>query len=87
MGPAVWLFQKILVDLSTGGGEYDVFMTGPYAHWAYDKAGWTQPLEDYLQDPKMTASDYDAADLFPPLMAANGCSTMTAAPAQAAQWS
>jgi multiple sugar transport system substrate-binding protein len=46
-------------------------MTGPYAHWAYDKAGWTQPLEDYLQDPKMTAADYDAADLFSPLMDAN----------------
>jgi multiple sugar transport system substrate-binding protein len=69
--PEAEYFQKILVDLSTGGGEYDVFMTGPYAHWAYDSAGWTQPLEDYLQDPKMTASDYDAADLFPPLMAAN----------------
>jgi multiple sugar transport system substrate-binding protein len=69
--PEAEYFQKILVDLSTGGGEYDVFMTGPYAHWAYDKAGWTQPLEDYLQDPTMTASDYDAADLFPPLMAAN----------------
>ncbi len=47
-------FQKLLVDLSTGAGSYDVFMTGPYAHWAYDKAGWTQPLEDFLQDPKMT---------------------------------
>jgi len=69
--PEAEYFQKILVDLSTGGGEYDVFMTGPYAHWAYDKAGWTQPLEDYLQDPKMTAPDYDAADLFPPLVAAN----------------
>ncbi|MGI9147276.1 MAG: extracellular solute-binding protein [Chloroflexota bacterium] len=69
--PEAEYFQKILVDLSTGGGEYDVFMTGPYAHWAYDKAGWTQPLEDYLQDPSMTAPDYDAADLFPPLMAAN----------------
>ncbi len=69
--PEAEYFQKILVDLSTGAGEYDVFMTGPYAHWAYDKAGWTQPLEDYLQDPKMTASDYDAADLFGPLVDAN----------------
>jgi multiple sugar transport system substrate-binding protein len=69
--PEAEYFQKILVDLSTGAGEYDVFMTGPYAHWAYDKAGWTQPLEDYLQDKNMTASDYDSADLFEPLMAAN----------------
>jgi multiple sugar transport system substrate-binding protein len=64
-------YQKLLVDLSTSAGGYDVFMTGPNAHWTYDKAGWTQPLEDYVQDPKMTASDYDAADLFEPLMAAN----------------
>ena len=64
-------WEKLLVDLSTGAGEYDVFTTGPDSHWAHDKAGWTQPLEDYLQDPKMTASDYDAADLVEPLMAAN----------------
>jgi multiple sugar transport system substrate-binding protein len=64
-------WQKLLVDLSSGAGEYDVFTTGPDSHWAHDKAGWTQPLEDFLQDPKMTASDYDAADLFEPLMAAN----------------
>ena len=64
-------YQKLLVDLSTSAGEYDVFMTGPNAHWAYDKAGWTQPLEDYLHDANMTPSDYDAADLFEPLMAAN----------------
>jgi multiple sugar transport system substrate-binding protein len=69
--PEEEFYQKLLVDLSTNAGEYDVFMTGPDAHWAYDKAGWTQPLEDYLQDPKMTASDYDASDLFEPLMAAN----------------
>jgi multiple sugar transport system substrate-binding protein len=69
--PEAEYFQKILVDLSTGAGSYDVFMTGPYAHWAYDKAGWTQPLEDFLQDPKLTAPDYDAADLFPALVNAN----------------
>jgi multiple sugar transport system substrate-binding protein len=64
-------FQKLLVDLSTGAGSYDVFMTGPYAHWAYDKAGWTQPLEDFLQDPKMTDAAYDVNDLFPALVNAN----------------
>lgn len=69
--PEAEYFQKLLVDLSTGAGSYDVFMTGPYAHWTYDKAGWTNPLEDYLADPKMTASDYDASDLFPGLVNAN----------------
>lgn len=69
--PEAEFFQKLLVDLSSGGGGYDVFMTGPYAHWTYDKAGWTQPLEDFLDDPKMTAPDYNAADIFPGLMSAN----------------
>jgi multiple sugar transport system substrate-binding protein len=64
-------YQKLLIDLSTSAGEYGVFMTGPNAHWAYDKAGWTQPLEDYVQDPQMTAPDYDPTDVFEPLMAAN----------------
>lgn len=66
--PETEFFQKLLVDLSTGAGEYDVYMTGPYTHWAYDKSGWEQPLDDFLADPNMTAPDYDAADLFKPLM-------------------
>ncbi len=69
--PEAEYFQKILVDLSTGAGEYDVFMTGPYAHWAYDKSGWTEPLEDYVQDSNQTSPDYDVADIFPALMDAN----------------
>jgi multiple sugar transport system substrate-binding protein len=69
--PEAEYFQKLLVDLSTGAGGYDVFMTGPYRHWTYDKSGWMQPLDDFLQDPKMTAADYDVGDLFPSLMDAN----------------
>ncbi|MFN8590277.1 MAG: extracellular solute-binding protein [Thermomicrobiales bacterium] len=64
-------FQKLLLDLSTGAGEFDAFMTGPYVHWSYDSAGWTEPLEGYLNDPNMTSPDYDAADIFPGLMDAN----------------
>ncbi|MFT4039191.1 MAG: extracellular solute-binding protein [Thermomicrobiales bacterium] len=69
--PEAEYFQKLLVDLSTGAGEFDVFMTGPQVHWAYDDAGWTEPLEGYLNDPNKTGPDYDAADLFEGLMAAN----------------
>jgi multiple sugar transport system substrate-binding protein len=69
--PEAEYFQKLLVDLSTGAGEFDVFMTGPQIHWAYDDAGWTEPLETYLDDPNKTGPDYDAADIFEGLMAAN----------------
>ena len=69
--PEAEYFQKLLLDLSTGAGEFDVFMTGPYRHWAYDSAGWTEPLEPFLEDTNKTSPDYDADDLFGTLMAAN----------------
>lgn len=69
--PEAEYFQKLLVDLSTGAGEFDAFMTGPYVHWAYDSAGWTEPLEGYLGDTNKTSPDYDADDIFGTLMAAN----------------
>jgi multiple sugar transport system substrate-binding protein len=64
-------FEKLRLDLSTGAGEFDVFMTGPETHWAYDDAGWSEPLDPFLADPNLTSPDYDEADLFPPLMNAN----------------
>lgn len=69
--PEAEFFQKLLLDLSTGAGEFDAFMTGPYVHWAYDSAGWTEPLEPFLADPNLTSPDYDEADIFETLMAAN----------------
>jgi multiple sugar transport system substrate-binding protein len=69
--PEAEYFQKLLLDLSTGAGEFDAFMTGPYVHWAYDSAGWTEPLEPFLADTKMTSPDYDEADIFKSLMDAN----------------
>jgi multiple sugar transport system substrate-binding protein len=64
-------FEKLRLDLSTGAGEFDVFMTGPETHWAYDDAGWTEPLDPFLADTSMTSPDYDVDDLFPNLMNAN----------------
>ena len=69
--PEAEYFQKLLLDLSTGAGEFDAFMTGPYVHWSYDSAGWTEPLEPYLADTNLTSPDYDEADIFKSLMDAN----------------
>lgn len=69
--PEAEYFQKLLLDLSTGAGEFDAFMTGPQVHWTYDSAGWTEPLDPFLADTNMTGPDYDAADIFEGLMAAN----------------
>lgn len=69
--PEAEYFQKVLLDLSTGAGEFDAFMTGPQIHWAYDSAGWTEPLEPFLADTNLTSPDYDEKDIFEGLMAAN----------------
>lgn len=80
-------FQKLLLDLSTGAGEFDAFMTGPYVHWTYDSAGWTEPLEPFLADPAMTAPEYDEADIFEGLMAANRWDlTVGGGVGQGSQW-
>jgi len=65
-------FEKLRLELSTGTGQYDVFMTGPMLEWEYASAGWLEPLEPYLEDPEMTDLEwYQPDDLFAPLMAAN----------------
>jgi len=85
--PEAEYFQKLEIDLSSGTGEFDVFMTGPYRHWAYDDAGWTEPLETYLADTNMTSADYDAADIFEGLMAANRWDrTLGGGVGQGSQW-
>lgn len=57
-------FDKVTIDLSSGTGSYDVFMTGAYQVWQYAPAGWMEPLEGYINDPELTNSDYDWEDLF-----------------------
>jgi multiple sugar transport system substrate-binding protein len=85
--PEAEFFQKLLLDLSTGAGEFDAFMTGPYVHWSYDAAGWTEPLEPFLNDPNMTAPEYDAADIFQTLMDANRWDlTIGGGVGQGSQW-
>jgi multiple sugar transport system substrate-binding protein len=69
--PEAEYFRKIELDLSTGAGEYDVFMTGPTRNWTYAKPGWLEPLDRYLADSKLTHPEYDHADFFPLLREAN----------------
>jgi multiple sugar transport system substrate-binding protein len=69
--PEAEYFQKTLVDLTSGAGEYDVFMTGPYDHWKFDGAGQTEPLDPFMKNKDMTGPDYQMEDIFPSLIAAN----------------
>ena len=65
-------FQKIEVDLSSKRGVYNVFMCGPMRNWGYTTPGWMEPLDKYIDNPKVTDKQwYDVADFYPTLLAAN----------------
>lgn len=60
--------EKLLIDLSTGAGIYDVFMAGAVFEWQYSHGGWIKPLDKYLNDPTLTPPDYDFNDFYPGLV-------------------
>ena len=64
-------FEKLRLELSTGTGQYDVFMTGPMLEWEYTAAGWLEPLDPFMEDAEKTNLDWDVDDFYPALLAAN----------------
>jgi multiple sugar transport system substrate-binding protein len=63
---------KLAADLSNQRGEFSVIMTGAVRNWQYVSADWILPLDDFLNNPKLTdLSWYNLGDFFPALMAAN----------------
>jgi multiple sugar transport system substrate-binding protein len=64
--------SKLQADLSNQRGEFTVIMTGAMRNWGYVTPGWIVPLDQFLNDPKLTdKSWYKAEDFFPNLIAAN----------------
>ncbi|MUG44385.1 ABC transporter substrate-binding protein [Paenibacillus woosongensis] len=61
-GPA---FEKLLADLSSNTGIYDVFMTSPINNWQYISGGWVEPLDDYIADKSKTPDSWDFNDFVP----------------------
>jgi len=50
---------KTSVELQSGSGSIDVFMTMPAQEGLkYLRAGWYQPIDELLKDPSTTAPDY-----------------------------
>lgn len=62
--------EKLLADLSSRSGTYDVFMTSPLSNWQYATAGWIEPLDAYLDDSDLTGTEYDVDDFAPGVWAA-----------------
>ena len=63
---------KLAADLSNQRGEFSVIMCGSVRNWQFVGADWILPLDDFLNNPKLTdLSWYKLDDFFPALMAAN----------------
>ena len=70
--PANEYGAKLTADLSNQRGELTVIMAGAMRNWAYVPPGWMVPLEQFLNDPKLTdRSWYKLEDFFPSLVSAN----------------
>jgi len=69
--PEAEYWDKLTIDLASGAGTYDVFMTGPSLEWQYAWAGWIEPLDRYLNNPRLTSPEYDIKDFYPAFLAAN----------------
>jgi len=54
---------KTLVELTSGASSIDVFMTMPAQEGLkYMRAGWYQPVDEFLKDASLTAPDYNWND-------------------------
>jgi multiple sugar transport system substrate-binding protein len=63
---------KLTADLSNQRGEFTVIMAGAMRNWAYVTPGWMVPLEQFINDPKLTDKAwFKMDDFFPSLLAAN----------------
>src|ERR1700716_631388 len=70
--PEAEYFTKLVADLSQQRGEFSVIMTGPVRNWQYVTPGWILPLDDFLNNPKLTDKDwYKLDDFYPALIASN----------------
>ncbi len=55
--------QKSLIALQAKSPEFDVFQSlKSLEGWKYARAGYYEPLESYLSNPKLTPPDYDQND-------------------------
>ncbi|WHH61121.1 sugar ABC transporter substrate-binding protein [Petroclostridium sp. X23] len=57
-------FDKVTTSLNSRSGDPDIFMTGAYQVWEYAPAGYIQPLDEFINDSNLTASDYNFEDFY-----------------------
>lgn len=65
-------FEKLLIDLSSGAGVFDVYMTSPMFEWRYQYAGWIEDLWPYFNNEELTDKEwYNREDFIATVMNAN----------------
>ena len=64
-------WNKLTIDLTSGAGQFNVFMSGPTLNWGYSAAEQIQPLDPFMKDPSLTPADWDEADFYPWAFEAN----------------
>lgn len=64
-------WSKLTVDLTSGAGQFNVFMSGPTINWGYAAAKQIQPLDPFMNDPSLTPANWDYDDFFPWAMESN----------------
>jgi len=64
--PEAQFRQRLTTELSQGTGSVDVMMSAPAQEGLrYHQAGWYEPMGRFVDDPALTAPDYDFADFLP----------------------
>ncbi len=56
--------DKLATSMASRSGDPDVFMSGPYQAWEYAPAGYIADLYEYVNNPAVTAKDYDIDDFY-----------------------
>ena len=80
-------FDKVTTSLFAKNGNPDVFMTGIYQSWDYATAGSMEPLDKYMNDPKLTEAAWNAKDFFPGVLNAGKWSLKVGDPSgKGSQW-
>lgn len=64
-------WNKLAIDLSSGAGQFNVFMSGPTLNWGYSSANQIQPLDPFIADTTLTPADWNQSDFYPWALSAN----------------
>jgi multiple sugar transport system substrate-binding protein len=57
--------RKLVMELGAKNKDLDLFAGMMKTAYQYDKAGWLEPLDKYVNNPELTHPDFDFADFVP----------------------